>query len=76
MSPRLLDLVRTDLQPLEIVQVANFGHNLDRDTDIITLPPNPMLTPSYTGPGGASYINLTSAFRDAVRMMVLQSRVE
>ena len=60
--PQLLDLVRTDMTPLEIAQVANFGRDLDRTRDIVALPPDATLTPSYTGAGGAS----TSISRHAI----------
>ena len=52
--PQLLELVHTDLSIAEIAQVANFGRELNRDRDIVALPPDPSLTPSYTGPGGAA----------------------
>ena len=73
--PELLDLVRTDLSPSEILQLANFGRTLDRSTGIVALPPSPDLTPSYTGPGGAAYINLTPAYRAAVNELIEQPRV-
>jgi polyisoprenyl-teichoic acid--peptidoglycan teichoic acid transferase len=71
--PEVLHLVRTDLGPVEIGQLVSFGRGLSSG-DVITLPPNPELTPSYTGPGGAAYINLTPAYRAAVRAMVLEPR--
>ena len=73
--PELLDLVRTDLSPSELVQLATFGRTLDRSTGIVVLPPDPNLTPSYTGPGGAAYINLTPAYRAAVKELIEQPRV-
>jgi LCP family protein required for cell wall assembly len=73
--PQVQQLVRTDLTPVEIAQVMSFGRGLDRTTDILSLPPNPQLTPGYTGPGGASYINLTTTYRSAVRQLVEQPRV-
>jgi len=63
-------LVRTDLTPLEIAQLAAFGRALDPERDIATLKPDGALTPIYVGPGGASYVNLTPAFRAAVRGLV------
>jgi hypothetical protein len=71
--PEVPHLVRTDLGPVEIGQLVSFGRGLSSG-DVITLPPNPELTPSYTGPGGAAYINLTPAYRAAVRAMVLEPR--
>jgi LCP family protein required for cell wall assembly len=73
--PQVLDLVHTDLTPVEIGQLLSFGRGLDAATGIISLPPNPDLTPSYTGPGGASYINLTPTYRAAAQAMVLYPRV-
>jgi hypothetical protein len=72
--PQVLSLVHTDLSPVEIAQPVTFGRDLD-SRSVVTLPPNPTLTPSYTGPGGAAYINLTPAYRAAVRAMILQPRV-
>jgi LCP family protein required for cell wall assembly len=63
------ELVRTDLNPLEIGQLVAFGRGLSSD-DIVTLPPNPQLTPSYTGAGGAAYINLTPAYRAAAKGLI------
>jgi LCP family protein required for cell wall assembly len=73
--PELEKLVRTDLSAGEIAQILNFGRGLDQDRDILSLPPNPLLTPSYMGPGGASYINLTPAYRAAVHQLVEQPRI-
>jgi LCP family protein required for cell wall assembly len=73
--PQVLDLVHTDLTPVEIGQLMNFGRGLDASKDVLSVPPNPELTPTYTGPGGASYINLTSAYRAAARTMILNPRV-
>jgi LCP family protein required for cell wall assembly len=66
----LSTLVRTDLSPREVLQLANFGRSLNASHDIVSLAPDPNLTPSYTGPGGAAYINLTQAYRAAVRGIV------
>jgi hypothetical protein len=73
--PELEKLVRTDLSAGEIGQILNFGRGLDQAHDILSLPPNPQLTPSYTGPGGAAYINLTPAYRAAVHQLVEQPRI-
>jgi hypothetical protein len=73
--PQLLHLVRTDLTPAEIAQLVGFGRGLAADRDIVTLAANPQLTPSYTGPGGAAYINLTPPYRTAVRGLIEQPRV-
>jgi LCP family protein required for cell wall assembly len=73
--PQVLELVHTDLRPVEIGQLLNFGRALDGRKDIVFLPPNPQLTPSYTGPGGAAYINLSPTYRAAVRAMILEPRV-
>ena len=68
-------LVHTDLTPVEVGALVNFGRGLNRDKDIVSLAPDPSLTPSYTGPGGAAYINLTPAYRAAVHALVLEPRV-
>jgi LCP family protein required for cell wall assembly len=73
--PQLLNLIRTDMSPAEIAQVANFGRGLDRNHDLVPLPPDANLTPSYTGPGGASYINLTPRYRASVKELIEQPRV-
>jgi LytR cell envelope-related transcriptional attenuator len=73
--PQMDSLIRTDLTPIEIVQLVRFGRSLSPERDIVTLPANPELTPSYTGPGGAAYIHLTSAFRTAVKALIEQPRV-
>jgi LCP family protein required for cell wall assembly len=73
--PQALDLVHTDLTPVEIAELVNFGRLLDASKDLITIPPDPNLTPSYTGPGGASYINLTPKYRSTVRAMIMSPRV-
>jgi LCP family protein required for cell wall assembly len=52
--PQVLELVHTDLRPVEIGQLLNFGRALDGRKDVISLPPNPELTPGYTGPGVSS----------------------
>jgi LCP family protein required for cell wall assembly len=72
--PEVHDLVKTDISLMEAVQLANFGRALD-SSNIIRLPPDPNLTPSYFGPGGASYINLTPAYRAMVHSMVEDPRV-
>src|SRR5579859_7595331 len=56
--PEVLDLVRTDLTPVEIGQLLSFGRGLDAAKDIVLLPPNPDLTPSYTGRGDYWYIKI------------------
>lgn len=68
-------LARTDLTPVEIGALVNLGRGLNRDADIVSLSPDPGLTPTYTGPGGASYINLTPAYRAAVHTLVIEPRV-
>jgi LCP family protein required for cell wall assembly len=68
--PEIQALVQTDLSPLEIGQLLAFARGLHAATDIATLPPSPDLTPSYTGPGGAAYINLSPAYRAAVRAVL------
>lgn len=68
-------LVRTDLTPTEIASLVAFGRGLDRDKGIVSLPPDPALTPAYVGPGGASYINLTPAYRSAVHALITDPRV-
>jgi LCP family protein required for cell wall assembly len=72
--PDMLNLVRTDLSPVEILQMANFGRKLNKE-DIVALPPSGDLTPGYFGDGGASYINLTPAFRSAVRQLINNPRI-
>jgi polyisoprenyl-teichoic acid--peptidoglycan teichoic acid transferase len=67
--PEVRDLVSTDISLVEAVQLANFGRSLDA-SEIVRLRPDPSLTPSYVGYGGASYINLTPAYRKMVRAMV------
>lgn len=73
--PDMLKLVRTDLSPVEILQLATFGRGLDKEKDIVSLPPSGDLTPGYFGAGGASYINLTPAYRAAVRRLVTAPRL-
>jgi LCP family protein required for cell wall assembly len=73
--PQVERLVRTDLTPVQISQLVAFGRGLSADRDIVALPANPQLTPSYTGPGGAAYVNLTPAFRTAVKALIEQPRV-
>jgi LytR_cpsA_psr family len=73
--PQVIKLVRTDLSLVEIGQLIAFGQGLVRDRDIVTLAPNPRLTPSYTGPGGASYVNLTPAYRATVKNLIEHPRV-
>jgi LCP family protein required for cell wall assembly len=72
--PEVRDLVRTDVSPMEALQLATFGRGLDA-SQIVRMQPDPSLTPSYVGPGGASYINLTPAYRRMVRAMVVDPRV-
>jgi polyisoprenyl-teichoic acid--peptidoglycan teichoic acid transferase len=72
--PDMLGLVRTDLSPLEVLQLANFGRKLSKN-DIVAMPPSGDLTPGYFGAGGASYINLTPAYRGAVRRLVTSPRI-
>ena len=72
--PEVRQLVHTDINPVEAVQFADFGRKLD-STHILQLPPDPSLTPSYVGPGGASYINLTPAYRAIVHAMITDPRV-
>jgi LCP family protein required for cell wall assembly len=71
--PEVLQLVHTDLNPLEIAQLVSFGRDISAQ-NIVTLPPDPSLTPSYVGPGGASYIHLLPAYVAAVRALVLEPR--
>jgi hypothetical protein len=66
--------VRTDMSPIEILQLANFGRTLSRG-DIVALPPNGDLTPGFFGAGGASLINLSPAYRGAVRRLVTSPRI-
>jgi hypothetical protein len=68
------NLVRTDLTPVELLQLINFGRGLARN-DIVAQPPSGDLTPSYEGPGGAAYINLTPDYRTAVRRLVSNPRI-
>jgi LCP family protein required for cell wall assembly len=72
--PQVRDLVHTDISLMEAVQLANFGRSLDA-SQIIRLAPDPKLTPSYVGPGGASYINLTPAYRAMVHAMLADPRI-
>jgi LCP family protein required for cell wall assembly len=72
--PEVRDLVHTDISLVEAAQLANFGRSLDA-SQIIRLAPDANLTPSYIGPGGASYIHLTPAYRATVHMMLLDPRV-
>src|ERR1700687_2589818 len=44
--PQVLDLVHTDLTPVEVGQLMNFGRGLDASKDVVTMPPNPELTPT------------------------------
>jgi LCP family protein required for cell wall assembly len=73
--PEILGLVHTDLSPLEIAQLLSFSRTNDLAAKVNTLPPNPNWTPSYTGPGGAAYVNLSPTYRAAVRAAVLQPSV-
>lgn len=72
--PQVRDLVKTDISPVEAIQLANFGRGLD-SASIVRMEPNPTLTPSYTGPGGASYINLTPTYRAMVHALVVDPRI-
>jgi LCP family protein required for cell wall assembly len=72
--PDMLNLAHTDLSPVEVLQLANFGRKLAR-SDIVPMPPDGDLTPGYFGAGGASYINLTPAYRGGVRRLVLSPRI-
>ncbi len=72
--PQIHDLVHTDISLGEAVQLGNFGRGID-SSRIVRMPPDPTLTPSYTGPGGASYINLTSTYRAMVHEMVTDPQV-
>jgi LCP family protein required for cell wall assembly len=72
--PQVRDLVHTDISLVEAVQLANFGRSLDA-SQIIRLAPDPKLTPSYVGAGGASYINLTPAYRAMVHEMLVDPRI-
>ena len=67
LMPQVQHLVRTDLSPSELAQLLKFGRDLAPPREIVTLPADPRLTPAYTGPGGAAYINLTPTFRNAVK---------
>jgi LCP family protein required for cell wall assembly len=64
---QVLEMVRTDLTPVEIAELVNFGRSIDASKDLISLPADPKLTPTYTGPGGASYIHLTKTYRSMVQ---------
>ncbi len=72
--PYVRELVHTDISPVDALRLVNFGRNLD-SSHIVRLPPDPNLTPSYTGPGGASYINLTQHYRSLVHAMVSDPQV-
>jgi len=72
--PYVRDLVHTDISLGDALQLANFGRGLDA-SHIVRMPPDPNLTPSYTGPGGASYINLTQKYRAMVHAMVSDPQV-
>ncbi|MBV9132673.1 MAG: LCP family protein, partial [Chloroflexi bacterium] len=72
--PEIHDLVHTDISLVEAAQLANFGRSLE-SSQIVRMPPDPNLTPSYVGPGGASYINLTPTYRAMVHAMLLNPRV-
>jgi polyisoprenyl-teichoic acid--peptidoglycan teichoic acid transferase len=70
--PQVQRLVRTDLTPAQVAQLVAFGRGLSAERDIVALPANPQFTPSYTGPGGAAYINLTPAYRTTVKGLIEQ----
>jgi polyisoprenyl-teichoic acid--peptidoglycan teichoic acid transferase len=72
--PEVRDLVITDISLVESLQLVNFGRSLN-SSHIVQLPPNPQLTPSYAGPGGASYIQLTPTYRAMVHALVTNPRV-
>ena len=72
--PEVRDLVHTDISVVEAVQLANFGRSLDT-SQIVRMQPDPNLTPSYIGAGGASYINLTPEYRNMVHAVMLNPRV-
>src|SRR5262249_19673317 len=72
--PEVRDLVRTDISLVEAVQLANFGRTLD-SSQIVRLQPDPSLTPSYIGGGGASDIHLTAADRGVGGAMMVDPRV-
>jgi polyisoprenyl-teichoic acid--peptidoglycan teichoic acid transferase len=72
--PEVRDLVHTDISLVEAIQLANFGRSLN-SSDIVRLAPDPNLTPSYVGYGGASYINLTPKYRAMVHAMLVDPRV-
>jgi polyisoprenyl-teichoic acid--peptidoglycan teichoic acid transferase len=74
LMPEVRDLVHTDISLVEAAQLVNFGRSLD-SSQIVRLAPDPNLTPSYAGPGGASYINLTPTYRAMVHSMLLNPRV-
>ncbi len=75
LMPELLRLVRTDLTPAEVAQLASFGRDLDRTRDIVSLQPDESLTPSYTGSRGASYVQLTPAYLAEARLVLTQPRL-
>lgn len=72
--PEIRDLVHTDISLMEAVQLANFGRSLN-SSQIIRMAPDPNLTPSYIGYGGASYINLTPTYRAMVHSLLINPRV-
>jgi LCP family protein required for cell wall assembly len=72
--PEVRDLVRTDISLVEAIQLATFGRGLE-DSQIVRMQPDPSLTPSYIGAGGASYINLTPAYRKMVHAMVVDPSI-
>lgn len=72
--PALKDLVRTDLSPTEILQLAQLGHGLTQD-QVLRLPPDQSLTPSYVGSDGLWYVRLTPAYLGAARLMITQPRL-
>jgi LCP family protein required for cell wall assembly len=72
--PEVRDLVHTDIGLVEAARLASFGRSLDA-SQIVRMQPDPSLTPSYAGSGGASYIDLTPAYRKMVHAMVVDPRV-
>ncbi len=72
--PHIRDLVHTDISLADALRLMNFGRTLDA-SQIVRMQPDPSLTPSYSGPGGASYINLTQQYRAVVHAMVTNPQV-
>ncbi len=68
--PHLFSIVHTDLQPMELLSLARFAQQLDVKRGLVTVTPDPKLTPPFIGPGGAAYVQITSAFRSAVALAI------